>query len=298
MISVAFDPDSYELAPEADAQPELVADRIADYPDGGTLDIVGYTDDIVDDDYNRTLSENRAAAAADRLGAVTDLSAWTVIATGKGETEPASADTTDEARAQNRRVVMTATPVDGTSNDPSQATPTATAAPGDWVPEPEGPASPRRVRASTSPRARMTRGAWSLGRVRRAPRRLPPGHVQGDRQHRRHRPASLVRQPDDLAPGQHARRGRDMWVYNGAAEPHPAGRRQALPAHRLPAPRGSPRPPVDTWFQAGIDDATADLCVVWPDLNTDTVVIDRGISPRLPKMDRPYRFLDVPVTEG
>lgn len=90
----------------------------------------------------------------------------------------------------------------------------------------------------------------------------------------------------------------DMCVYNGAAEPHPAGRRQALPAHRLPAPRGSPRPPVDTWFQAGIDDATADLCVVWPDLDTDTVVIDRGISPRLPKMDRPYRFLDVPVTEG
>lgn len=153
MISVAFDPDSYELAPEADAQPELVADRIADYPDGGTLDIVGHTDDIVDDDYNRTLSENRAAAVADRLGAVTDLSAWTVIATGKGETEPASADTTDEARAQNRRVVMTATPVDGTSNDPSQATPTATAAPGDWVPEPEGPVAQagESVDVATSP---------------------------------------------------------------------------------------------------------------------------------------------------
>ena len=134
---VTFDSDSYNLTAAADAQLQTVADQIAQYPDGGNLDIVGHTDDVADNAHNQTLSENRAGAVKDRLGQLTDLAKWQVTATGKGETEPAINDTTDEARAANRRVVITITPTSGTTS--SAPPPSATSTPDNNLPDAQGP---------------------------------------------------------------------------------------------------------------------------------------------------------------
>ena len=134
---VTFDSDSYNLTAAADAQLQTVADQIAQYPDGGNLDIVGHTDDVADNAHNQTLSENRAGAVKDRLGQLTDLAKWQVTATGKGETEPAIDDTTDEARAANRRVVITITPTSGTTS--SAPPPSATSTPDNNLPDAQGP---------------------------------------------------------------------------------------------------------------------------------------------------------------
>ena len=140
---VTFDSDSYNLTAAADAQLQTVADQIAQYPDGGNLDIVGHTDDVADNAHNQTLSENRAGTVKDRLGQLAALTKWQITTTGKGETEPAINDTTDEARAANRRVVITITPTSGTTakqpGTTGTATPPAPPASDTGLPEAQGP---------------------------------------------------------------------------------------------------------------------------------------------------------------
>ena len=140
---VTFDSDSYNLTAAADAQLQTVADQIAQYPDGGNLDIVGHTDDVADNAHNQTLSENRAGTVKDRLGQLAALTKWQITTTGKGETEPAINDTTDEARAANRRVAITITPTSGTTakqpGTTGTATPPAPPASDTGLPEAQGP---------------------------------------------------------------------------------------------------------------------------------------------------------------
>ena len=141
---VTFDPDSDALTDQADGQLSAIAARLAEYPGGGGGDIVGHTDDIADEAYNQDLSERRARAIQTRLGQVADLSAWTVTASGRGESEPAVEGTSEEARAANRRVVVTMTPTAGTTAGSSAgpaAGPTAGSSAGSsarW-PDPLGP---------------------------------------------------------------------------------------------------------------------------------------------------------------
>ena len=141
---VTFDSDSAALSDKADGQLQIVAEQLAQYPDGGSLDIVGHTDDVADDAHNQKLSEDRAQAVRDRLAELADLGSWPDSVTGKGETEPAIDDTTDEARAANRRVVTTITPTNGTQNGatPSStpsAAPLSSSAPDGNLPESTGP---------------------------------------------------------------------------------------------------------------------------------------------------------------
>ena len=112
---VTFASDSADLTPQADAQLQTVAGKLSQYPDGGTLTIVGHTDDIQDDAYNQTLSEKRANAVKTRLDQLTKLDKWKTSVSGKGESEPKIKDTTDQARAANRRVEITLTPTGGTT---------------------------------------------------------------------------------------------------------------------------------------------------------------------------------------
>ena len=92
---VTFAVDSAELTAQADDALKGVAETIGGYS-GGELTITGHTDDVADDAHNQKLSEDRAQAVADRLGKLTDLSAWTTTVAGKGETEPKSANDTEE----------------------------------------------------------------------------------------------------------------------------------------------------------------------------------------------------------
>jgi OmpA-OmpF porin, OOP family len=67
------------------------------------IEVVGHTDDVGDDDYNMDLSEKRAAAVTTYLiDAGVDGSK--IVAVGAGESMPITTNSTNEGRAQNRRV--------------------------------------------------------------------------------------------------------------------------------------------------------------------------------------------------
>ena len=135
---VTFASDSADLTSAADAQLKTVAGQLAQYPDGGTLSIVGHTDDVQDDAYNQTLSEKRANAVKTRLEQLTKLDKWKTSVSGKGESEPKIKDTTDQARAANRRVEITLTPTGGTSKKNASSTPSSSNG-GGKLPDPKGP---------------------------------------------------------------------------------------------------------------------------------------------------------------
>ena len=135
---VTFASDSADLTPAADAQLQTVSGQLAQYPDGGTLTIVGHTDDVQDDAYNQTLSEKRANAVKTRLEQLTTLDKWKTSATGKGESEPRVSGTSDDARAANRRVEITLTPTGGTAKKEVTASPGASPS-SNSLPEVKGP---------------------------------------------------------------------------------------------------------------------------------------------------------------
>ena len=64
---------------------QLAAGQISAHPDGGHFENVGHTGDVLDEDFNQALSENRAGAVEARLAESVDPSAWQVCAVGKGE---------------------------------------------------------------------------------------------------------------------------------------------------------------------------------------------------------------------
>lgn len=112
---VLFAVDSAELTSEADSTLQEAATQLGSYS-GGEVSVVGHTDDVADDAYNQDLSQRRAQAVADRLGQLTDLSAFTVAVSGKGESEPRVPNDSDENRQLNRRVEVILTPTEETSD--------------------------------------------------------------------------------------------------------------------------------------------------------------------------------------
>ena len=135
---VTFASDSADLAPGAETQLQTVVGQLGQYPDGGTLTIVGHTDDVQDDAYNQTLSEKRASAVKTRLAQLTKLDKWQTSVSGKGESQPKINDTTDQARAANRRVEITLTPTGGTT---TKNTPTPNSNDASTLPASEGPSA-------------------------------------------------------------------------------------------------------------------------------------------------------------
>jgi outer membrane protein OmpA-like peptidoglycan-associated protein len=69
--------------------------------------VVGHTDSRGRDAYNQALSERRAASVKDYLVAG-GFPAGQIGTVGMGETQPVADNDTDEGRAKNRRVVITA----------------------------------------------------------------------------------------------------------------------------------------------------------------------------------------------
>lgn len=67
------------------------------------IEVVGHTDDVGDDDYNMDLSEQRAAAVTQYL-IDAGVDASKIVAMGAGESMPITTNTTNEGRAENRRV--------------------------------------------------------------------------------------------------------------------------------------------------------------------------------------------------
>lgn len=129
---VLFDSDQDTLGSGARAELRQVADQL-DGIGGGTVTIVGHTDDVDSEEYNQALSERRAEAVRDALEDLGDLSAFEVTTRGRGEIEPRVAGTTSEARAANRRVEILVVPADTSGHVVIQGRDQAE------LPEPEGP---------------------------------------------------------------------------------------------------------------------------------------------------------------
>ena len=79
-----------------------LATTLKEYPDTDLL-IVGHTDNVGSNGFNKTLSKKRAAAVSGYLAA-NGIPKSRLETQGQGETQPVVANDTDNERAQNRRV--------------------------------------------------------------------------------------------------------------------------------------------------------------------------------------------------
>ena len=296
---VTFESDSYNLTGKADAQLQTVASQLARYPDGGALDVVGHTDDVADDAHNQTLSENRATAVKDRLGQLADLGKWQVSTTGKGESEPAVKDTTDEARAANRRVVITLTPTSGTQT--STATPSAAGTPADssgsGLPEPKGPVAdgPDGVTVNgpdnkgqltiTLPQVVRT-GGLLLGQLTVT---TGPGPD-----------TNLTAWLTDRAQAFASSRGENGGISAGGMANGLtllADGQRIYPADYLPPDSTWHHPMTEMYtYESLKEGATTTICVAWPDTAQDTLTLDH--PPAKNSNQYAFRLTDIPVTES
>ncbi len=99
---ILFDFDSYALRPQAREHLTNFAASLNEYPESEVL-IVGHTDSSGSDQYNQTLSENRANAAGSFLIRA-GVAPSRVKMMGLGETEPVAPNETPDGMQQNRRV--------------------------------------------------------------------------------------------------------------------------------------------------------------------------------------------------
>lgn len=117
---VLFDSSEYELRSDAESELQAIADDVAERDDDFVIAVEGHTDDVPVDpgqDFadNDELSELRAESVAQWLIDNAGIDEDAITAEGLGEDYPRADNDTDEGRQQNRRVVITVTPVDYTS---------------------------------------------------------------------------------------------------------------------------------------------------------------------------------------
>lgn len=100
MVNFAF--DSSELTSFAKTNLDKLADVLKNNPDTN-INIYGHTDSKGTDEYNKALSDRRAAAVKNYLISK-GVAASRMFTMGMGEAEPVATNDTDAGRAQNRRV--------------------------------------------------------------------------------------------------------------------------------------------------------------------------------------------------
>lgn len=114
--NVYFDTGRWNLSAEAENDLCAVANQ-AHETDNALLLVVGYTDDVGNEEYNQTLSERRAGRVVNYLQQKCDWAPWRMLTpTGMSESDPLADNTTAEGRAQNRRVsvnILVSKAVDG-----------------------------------------------------------------------------------------------------------------------------------------------------------------------------------------
>ena len=289
---VTFASDSADLAPAAEAQLKTVAGQLGQYPDGGTLTIVGHTDDVQDDAYNQTLSEKRANAVKTRLAQLTSLDKWQTSVSGKGESEPRINDTTDEARAANRRVEITLTPTGGTT--PKNTAPSAGTG---SLPETKGPVAkgPEGVSVKhdsgdgqlTVTVDHVTRqGGYLLGQLHTtisAKTDSAPGlynFLEDDES------------PLTSSRGETAGNDAIRTASNGLTLL--AGGERIYPADYLDAEFKAHVPLTELGIGPYIKTGTTTVCVIWPDPGGDTITLDHA-APRKEVADLAFRLTDIPI---
>ena len=300
---VTFASDSADLTPAADTQLQTVATQLGQHPDGGTLTIVGHTDDIQDDAYNQTLSDKRANAVKTKLQQLTKLDKWKTSVSGKGESQPKIKDTTDEARAANRRVEITLTPTGGTTPKNSTTTPSngggSTSGSGsDKLPDPQGPAAkgPEGVTltskgTSTSGEVTITldhltrTGGYLLGTITCTVKDGSTGAPLHP----------LLEDPQTVLANQRDESGSALPTFNASdGLTLLAGGERIFPADYLDADAGHHLPLTELNLYDRLKGGTTTICVVWPDPGGDTITLDHPEGKYSPK-DTAYRLTNIPI---
>jgi outer membrane protein OmpA-like peptidoglycan-associated protein len=104
MSDVLVDTAKFTLKPGAREKLAKVSGIILGHP-GLTIQVEGYTDSVGGDEYNMTLSNNRANSVRDFLVAQ-GLSAQSITAQGFGKADPVADNGTAAGRQMNRRVQL------------------------------------------------------------------------------------------------------------------------------------------------------------------------------------------------
>ena len=289
---VTFASDSADLTSAADAQLKTVAGQLEQHPNGGTLSIVGHTDDVQDDAYNQTLSEKRANAVKTRLAQLTTLDKWQTSVSGKGESEPKVKDTSDEARAVNRRVEITLTPTGGTTS-----TNTAPSAGTGSLPETKGPVAKGSEGVTVKSESGDDQLTITIDHVTRT-----GGYLLGQLH-------TTISAKKGSTP-----RGLEIWLgdkevlfsnsrsedgSNEATEFSSdgltllAGGERIYPADYLDAGFKTHVPLTELELVPTIKAGTTTVCVIWPDPGGDTVTLDHAAWKEV--ADFAFRLTDIPV---
>ncbi|ARU52412.1 hypothetical protein CBR64_14040 [Cellulosimicrobium cellulans] len=286
---VLFDVDSDVIGPDAGEALDAVVAQLALAADGDLV-VVGHTDDQGEEAANQELSERRARAVADRLAEIADLGRFDVQVEGRGESEPVTTEATDEARALNRRVTVEFTPaadaatVEATSTDGLVAAegPTVEGLGGAVVLHGDGVGGIQRLHVE-------------LVEVRRA-----GGYLVGELAVRNDGPeqASFVSVLGSVRDG----RGdlglgllgaSNVTLLDGGVRVYPVDYLVDQDFYELQARNVL----ADASVGSLASGTTSTVSVVWPDLGSDTVVVDvpEG-STAVTDGSTPVRFVDVPVS--
>ena len=293
---VTFASDSADLASGAEAQLQTVAGQLAQYPDGGTLSIVGHTDDVQDDAYNQTLSEKRANAVKTRLEQLTKLDKWQTSVSGKGESEPKINDTSDEARAVNRRVEITLTPTGGTTTK----TTTPSAGTGS-LPETKGPVAKGSEGVTVKHVSGNSQVTITIDHVTRS-----GGYLLGQL----HTTLSVKKgsapngledwlsDKEALFSNSRSEDGsRDAVTYAANGLTLLAAGERIYPADYRDAGFKTHLPLTELQLTPPIKAGTTTVCVIWPDPGGDTVTLDHAATGK-EVADLGYRLTDIPIKNG
>ena len=290
---VTFASDSADLASGAEAQLQTVAGQLAQYPDGGTLSIVGHTDDVQDDAYNQTLSEKRANAVKTRLEQLTKLDKWQTSVSGKGESEPKVNDTSDEARAVNRRVEITLTPTGGTTTK----TTTPSAGTGS-LPETKGPVAKGSEGVTVKHVSGNSQVTITIDHVTRS-----GGYLLGQL----HTTLSVKKgsapngledwlsDKEALFSNSRSEDGsRDAVTYAANGLTLLAAGERIYPADYRDAGFKTHLPLTELQLTPPIKAGTTTVCVIWPDPGGDTVTLDHAATGK-EVADFAYRLTNIPI---
>ena len=298
---VTFASDSADLAPGAEAQLKTVAGQLGQHPDGGTLTIVGHTDDIQDDAYNQTLSEKRANAVKTRLEQLTSLDKWKTSVSGKGESEPKIKDTTDEARAANRRVEITLTPTGGTTpKNTTTPTPNSSSGSGNGggkLPDPQGPVAkgPEGVTLTTKGGGTQGDVTITLDQVTRS-----GGYLLGTvtctvKDGSTGAPLHpLLDDPETALTNQRSESGALSTFYASDGLTLLSNGERIFPADYNDADVDHHLPLTELNLSDHLKTGATTICIVWPDPGGDTITLDHPKG-KYSTPDTAYRLTDIPI---
>lgn len=104
--NVYFDTGKWALSPQAKAELCQTA-SMAEQTDNALMLVVGYTDSVGSEEYNQVLSEKRAGSVINYLQQACRWKPYRMLTpTGMAESDPLADNSTEEGKAQNRRVAV------------------------------------------------------------------------------------------------------------------------------------------------------------------------------------------------